>query len=417
LPTSETFQFNPRSLAGLDSKFKRYEVANGDGLRLRVYPPSKDGKPGAKTFRWFGPACREACCPPEPHRHDFQLGAFDSKRLHGLADAQQKLEELKTPAGHKTAVEALVAGVVPRSPPKADAAERTVGQLADIFYNTVLVNRRKRPLIVKDVLNRDIKASIGDVPLSALTPDAAARPVQAAVARGSVGHAVRVLQVTKQFCRWAASMEHLPRDPAAGLDAENLGAVINQRDRLLTVEELGVVLAALERASIEDSTRTAAKLLLATGLRSRELLTLTWADVDLKEATLSVRPENLKLGLKATRQRKGVAYTVPLSPYSVRFFKKMQRITGKFPYVFSSWGTEGRITDKVVARAMRRARLTDKKLAKLPHFVVHDFRRALASWTSDNFDVSGRCSGTVRRGQRSEDRDRSARQGRRCGRG
>ena len=237
------------------------------------------------------------------------------------------------------------------------------------------------------MLKRDIEAAIGTVPLSKLTPDVCAKPVQNAVARGSPAHAARVLQVIKQLTRWATAMQLLNRDPAEALDAENMGAVIGQRDRLLSVEELGTVFSALNRSTcVEASTCTALKLLFATGIRSYELLTLRWADVDLEAETLSIRPENLKLGLKATRQRKGQSYVVPLSSYAVGLLKKMCRLTGDFEYVFASWGESGRMTDRVLSHAVRRMAANDKKIGKMERWTPHDARRALASWASDNFD-------------------------------
>ena len=392
MKASKSFQFTSRALAALRPKAERYEVRGGAGLRLRVYPT------GSKSLRWQGPPCRDVRCKGgRVHRHFFVLGNFDSKNLTGLADALKRLEELRTDEGHRLAVEALLGrgGGAPTSTPSglkgsgaatSKPSGSTVAELAETFYSTVLVNRRKRPEIAKDVLDRDIAESIGSVLLADLTPDVCAKPVQAAVARGSPAHAVRVLQVLKQFTRWAVGMQHLARDPAVGLDAENLGAVIGQRDRFLTLAEVEKVLHGLDRAPLEESTRIAARVLLASGLRTVELLTLEWRDVDLEAATVSVRVENLKLGLKATRQRKGAPYVQPLNTYAVRLLKRQHKVTGALPFVFASWGESGRMTDRILSHAFRRMREEDAKLAKLAPFSPHDFRRTLATWASDTFD-------------------------------
>ena len=131
----------------------------------------------------------------------------------------------------------------------------TVRELADKFYTEVILNRRKVPEAALDILDRDIKGAIGNVRLSALTPDVVAKPTRAAVARGAKGHAVKVLGLTKQLLTWGAALEHLKRNPAEMLDAENMGAVIGQRDRTLSTEEVGEVLAGLGRASIEGVPR------------------------------------------------------------------------------------------------------------------------------------------------------------------
>ncbi len=62
-----------------------------------------------------------------------------------------------------------------------------MGQLCERFHREVLTVRQKRPEIALDVLDRDVKPTIGDVPLSQVTPDIASRPVQAAVARDAKG--------------------------------------------------------------------------------------------------------------------------------------------------------------------------------------------------------------------------------------
>ena len=377
--TMKTTEFSARGLAALKPRAERFEVKGGGGLKLRVYPS------GQKSFRWQGPPCRDVRCKGgRTHRHTFTLGDFDGLHMTGLADALKRLEELRTKRGHAEAVEALLA---PEDVPQATGehvAAVTVRELADKFYTEVILNRRKVPEAALDILNRDIKGAIGNVRLSALTADIVAKPTRAAVARGAKGHAVKVLGLTKQLLTWGAALEHLKRNPAEMLDAENMGAVIGQRDRTLSTEEVGEVLAGLGRASIEESTRTAAKLLLATGLRSHELLSLRWTDVDLDAATLTVQVVNQKLSLKASRKAK--VYTVPLSPYAVKLFKRQVRETGSADFVFASFGEAGRVTDKVVTRACARMRKSDKRLAKMPRWTPHDFRRTLASWASEKYD-------------------------------
>ena len=79
---------------------------------------------------------------------------------------------------------------------------------------------------------------------------------------------------------------------------------------------------------------------------------LKWTDVNFTAAALTVQVANQKLSLKASRKAK--VYTVPLTSYAVKLFKRQERETGSADFVFASFGEAGRVTDKVVTRACAR---------------------------------------------------------------
>lgn len=100
---------------------------------------------------------------------------------------------------------------------------------------------------------------------------------------------------------------------------------------------------------------------LLTGARLREILSLTWKDIDLSLRRAVVKAENAKSGR---------ARQLPLSDDAVAI---LNRIPRDFEYVFSS---NGRMHDYFVRSDFSRA----LKLAGIDDFRFHDLRHTWASW-------------------------------------
>ncbi len=346
----------PKGINALKGRPEAFEVRDGTGLFVRVLPN------GRKVFKWTGPPCK---CRPTPHRHGVTLGDFGDG-VGGtvtLAQARAQLDDLRA-AGPLTAEGASV---------------RTVADLARVFYKESLVRRRVRHEAAWRTLEKDVIATIGAVPIARFDVQAANRPAAAAMDRGAVTHAGTVNGLVKQMGKWGMLHGYLKSNPAAALDDRDIGVVKNQRKRWLTAEELSVFLPAIDVAALEKVTRLALKLLLCTALRTNELITLRWVDVDLGEKVLRVRPENLTLNLDA--RRKADVYTQPLSALAVSYFTRLQELTGERDYCFAS--RSERLDDKALGHAVRRMGEANKTLAEWPKFTPHDIRGSVATWISE----------------------------------
>jgi integrase len=138
----------------------------------------------------------------------------------------------------------------------------------------------------------------------------------------------------------------------------------SKRERFLSGAELGRLgetLSAVERDGSEDpAVVLAVRLLLLTGARRDEVLTLRWEDVDLATGTLNL-PDS-KTGEK----------TIPLGPAAVELLAAAPRQEGN-PYVIPGHRPEGRFVglQRPWARIRERAGLGDLRL--------HDLRHSFAS--------------------------------------
>ena len=132
----------------------------------------------------------------------------------------------------------------------------------------------------------------------------------------------------------------------------------SRRDRFLSPEEEAVL---LEKAS--PPLRSATIFALNTGLRRMELLTLTWAQVDMKQGFVTVTAEVAKG--KRTRR-------VPLNATAKAILKALPRPINQEALVFSAF--HGR-DDGSFRKSWNRA----VKAAKLQNFRWHDLRHTFAS--------------------------------------
>ncbi len=263
------------------------------------------------------------------------------------------------------------------------ANANTVAELAELFYSRRIVPHRKRPDVVRDVLDRDILPSIGRAKVTAITP--AIIPitpaiiqgvVESVVARGAPVHAGKVLAILKQLFRFGVSNGTLEYNPAGDLDALALGVENNVRNRVLDDGELRWVWNVLDQAPrIALATRSAIKVLLLTGLRSGELRLAEWGHYCNKNRTLTIPPEHQKLSPRAAASAR--PFVVPLPPIADQLVRALRGNDKRWIFAAKSGApAKRRSWGRAVTRLIRQTQETDNPIE---HFSIHDLRRTMRS--------------------------------------
>jgi integrase len=353
-------------LDNLKSEPKRFEIPDkgAKGLRLRVSPG------GAKTFVWLyrdGNSTRRVTIG--------QYGDRDGQIT--LAKARKKLVDLK---------DNLRAGIKPHT--SGEGIPKTVTELCEAFYKRRILNSRKRPDIVRQVLDHDIIPIIGNRRLTTVTTTTLVGVVDKVIDRGARAHAGRVLSTIKQAFKWAQVRGYVELSPASPLDASSLDVGSNIRERALDVDDEGEAQAVLAETTalfkaldaaprLSAQIRIGLKLLLLTGVRSGELRLARWEHVDLDNALWKIPASNTK---------NAKAWSVPLSDTAVTLFEELDDESNGSDWVLRSADREAPITDKAMARAVRRLfslkDKNDKQLLDIPRFYPHDLRRTLRTHLS-----------------------------------
>lgn len=364
----------PKQIEALRPAAQDFEAADAGapGLRLRVT------RKGAKVFRWYvldGGA-----------RRAITLGKWALSEQRGfltLGQARDCLEKLKAAhaGGTLRAAEADLDKELGRSRVGqviADAESMTVAALCERFYADRILPFRERPEGARQVIDRDIIPKIGAVPVSAITKAVLTAPVTAAVERGSPGHAVTVLQITKMLTKYAFNRDLIPVDLAASLDRKYLGGETHSRGRFMADDELSAYLRTMEprnrperlKLKTSEAVLFALGILLRVGERPVALLSARWTDIDLK-AGIWTQPPERQAKKKKTERETAQPWEIPLSKQTVRLFRKLRALTGRGERVLP-------VADhQVLNRAL--TRLQDRVLkldAAKGSIVTYDLRRS-----------------------------------------
>ncbi|MES9874330.1 MAG: tyrosine-type recombinase/integrase [Candidatus Sedimenticola sp. 6PFRAG7] len=365
IPESPPRGFTAKFIEHLPTPQKRYELADKKtvGLRLRISPG------GAKTFIWY-------------HRNNGKLrlhtlGQFgDDPGKLSLSAAREELQKLKRQ--HE-------AGTL-NAPSQGDP--KTVSELAEIFYKRRILPKRKRPEVVRDVLDRDVIPKLGRLKLRNVTAARLSSFIDGIVDRGAASHAGKVLAIIKQMFGFAEGRGYVDRSPAFSLKKEDLGVQDNRRERSLSLEEINLLWKALETAPrMSPQFKLGLRILLLTGVRSGELRQAKWTDIDLRKRSWHIPAGNTK---------NSKALYVPLSPLAASLFKELKDVTGEFGWVMASPESlanpkeeDKHVDDKALARAVNRllkmkVEVGGKKqpFLDIPKFVPHDLRRTLRTHLS-----------------------------------
>lgn len=324
-------------------------VANSPGLVVRV------GVSGKKSFRWDRGRGQKP--------RIITYGQFPEVSLKEARD-----EHAKTREKHQEGTMGQI---------QADAP-KTINELAEVFYADRIVPVRKRPEIVRQVLDHDILPVIGSMKLNAVSTMVVRQVVKKVVDRGAKVHAGRVLAIMKQLLSFGATLGVIEINTALPFKKEDLGIESNQRDRALTHEEIKQFWEALDNTPrLSIHTKSALKLLILLGLRSGELRLSKWVDIDMDKGRLTIPVENQKLSPRQVKKAK--PFVVPLDEFAIEVFMELKGLDDV--WVFPG-KVAGPIHDKALGKVVRR--LLEKEIDGTPilpieRFTPHDLRRTMRS--------------------------------------
>lgn len=184
------------------------------------------------------------------------------------------------------------------------------------------------------------------------------------VDRGAPIQANRTLAVIRKMFNFAINRGILEQSPCVQIPAP---AKENQRDRVLSDDEIRSIWLSLDDAGMIKAIQLALKLQLITGQRKGEIAGAEWSDVDLDNAWWTIPKEKAKNNLP---------HRVPLSPLALKLLKDIKKRSEDSSFLFPSpTKKESHITEPAIDRAIR----NNRELFDIDHFVPHDLRRTVAS--------------------------------------
>jgi integrase len=274
-----------------------------------------------------------------------------------LSDARAKARE---------ALASVVQGADPVGQRRAEREAPTFEELASEYVERHAKPKKRSWKADERMLEKYVPAAWRAMPAQSITRRQVRDVLDTIAARAPI-QANRVLALLRKVWNFGIKRDLVETNPCAMLDRP---APENQRDRVLTVEEL----AAMWKAFGEEESQTAAlfKLYLLTAQRGGELRTMRWEDLDLDTAWWTIPGE---------RAKNKLAHRVPLSPRAVALLRDLRHHADGSPWVFPSCSKSGHheILHKATERLRERTGVD---------FVPHDLRRTVATFLTSELGVS-----------------------------
>lgn len=275
------------------------------------------------------------------------------------------------------ALYAMSKGMDPTEAKRRARSDLSVAELVDLYFKegcstkkastiaveTGLAERHVKPRLGKRMLKSlsrpDLEKFLADVAAGKTKANVKTKARGRAIVTGGQGTANRTMDLIASMLAFAVTRELRSDNPARGVRKFKSKV----RERFLSQKELADLGTALSAALAEGENRYAVdaiRLLMLTGCRKSEILTLRWDWVDTTHAVL--RLPDSKTGSK----------TVPLGAPAVELLAGLPRVDGN-PHVFPSTTGKGHLVgiQKIWSRIRAMAGLAEVRL--------HDLRHSYAS--------------------------------------
>ena len=287
-----------------------------------------------------------------------------------LADARKTAKELRARValGYDPAAEKQERKREAVAKIEAEKNAKTVGDVADEYFERMILGRWKHPNIVRSRIERDIKPSIGKLAVEDVKPAHIDAMLQAIVKRGAPTVANDVLRWTRRMFDFAVKRHLVQYNPAAAFTLADGGGQEEARTRWLTREELARLFQGMRDAkgfSIENY--LSVKLLLLLAVRKQELVGARIAEFDLDNAVWS---------LPAERTKTGAPIDIPLSKPAMEALRKLVELACGDDYLLPARKRQERMLPHIHENTLNVALSKVKPLLTgMENFTIHDMRR------------------------------------------
>lgn len=306
----QSTKFSDKFLRALKPQGKPYDIREGDGFGVRVFPS------GARSF--------------------FYMYHFDGKRRFlnlgkypqlSLADARQK---------HRDAVSQHAKGIDPLAATQEQKRERreaiTVADLIDEYIkNWAKVYKVERSATEDErALSKDVLPYWGKRKAKDIKRTDAIALLERIVRRGSPGQARNILKVGRKMYEFAIERKYVEANPFSRISKAVPATMPRTRSRVLTESEIKYIWSAIDKSAGSDETKRALKLILVTAQRPGEVIGMHRREIDGEWWTIP--PERIKTEKDRTRSNSvgPQPHRVYLSPLA------LELIGDKDGYIFES---------------------------------------------------------------------------------
>lgn len=331
-----------RQIKNLKPKSQRYEVWEGNGFGIRVFPTGK--KSWVYMYR-FQRKTRRITFGSYP-----KITVAVAHAIYGksLADLEKGIDP---------GASMVISNQENRLAP-------TVEGLAHEYIEKWAKPRKRSWKKDERMLTKDVIPFLGKQKANQIARRDIVILLDKILERGSPIAANRTLAVIRRMFNFAVERDIMPSSPCYGFKAP---AKENKRDRLLTSDEIHFFWKALNDASMSELSKLALKLQLVTAQRKGEVISAEWEEFNLTNGWWTI---------PAHKSKNGNPHQVPLSKLSLELLREIKLHSNGSKWLFPSSNNGSHFVPEAINKAVARNK---EKFKDVKHFTPHDLRRAAAS--------------------------------------
>lgn len=252
-------------------------------------------------------------------------------------------------------------GRTPLEELKAAQQQLTFSELFELYYTQHCLRHIKRPEFTQLLYNRHLKPVFGSQKLSDITRQEVRKLHASLTTNSGPSSANRVIEIVRPMFNFAISEGYLDGANPATLIKKNFRP---SRERFLDSDEVSKFFEAVKEEPNRDFSDLFT-LLLLTGARKGNVLSMRWADVNLETRMWTLSGAQTKNGFTNV-------IVIPQEGISILNQRKLES-DHQSVFVFPGAGRAGHLADpkKAWARLKKRMGVEDIR--------IHDLRRTLAS--------------------------------------
>ena len=312
----------------------RYVNSKGKRVTLPIGTYSRDEAPGCLTLT---------------------QARFEATRLAGLhqsgtRDIKEHLEEVEQ--YRKAKIEAELISLEKEN--LSHKSRITVTELFDAWMKNELKLRKDKGESALRLFTADVFPKIGHFAAEDVSRSHVMEIVDSILARNAKRMAKVALSEMRQMFKWGILREHLDKDPTYAIPKAKIGGKNVVRDRVLSDEDISLLIKKLPSANLLPTTELAIWICLSTSCRIGELLSAKWSNINFDRRTWFL-PET----------KSGRPFTIYLSDFSLRHFEQLYQHTGNSPWCYPNKDNTGHVNLKSITKQiMDRQRSEDKETIK-----------------------------------------------------
>ncbi len=228
------------------------------------------------------------------------------KRREGIDPAEERLQEEEAQEKAKAEATAHLAALQNRM---------TVQNLFERWMTLEISKRRDEGKEMRRMFNKDVLPKIGSMAIEDVKKGQIAAIIDDVLLRGGEGRmAALALSGMRQMFRFAVERDFIDGDPTATIRKSRIHKP-NERDRVLSPDEIRLLAMKLPNAGICESSQLAIFGMLATCCRVGEISSANLEHVDLAAGTWRIPPENSK------NEKEHVVF---LSDFAISIFRRLK---------------------------------------------------------------------------------------------